>query len=88
MLVSKIKSHKNYSFVLTFNFGFPNIVVQLLCLALNMLKQNYLLKTVFFGHDPLLYFSKGSMQEKTGRDHSGNEGHFSCNGSVFVPSQL
>lgn len=35
-----------------------------------------------------MYVSKGSMQEKTGWDHSGDEGHFSCNGSVFVPSQL
>lgn len=39
-------------------------------------------------YNSVLYFSEGSMQEKTGWDHSGNEGHLSCNGSVSVPSQL
>lgn len=42
----------------------------------------------YFDRNPLLSFPEGSMQEKTGWDHSGNEGHFSCNGSVFVPPQL
>lgn len=41
--------------------------------------------TVLRDCKPVPSHSKGSMQKKTGRNHSGDEGHFSCNGSVFVP---
>lgn len=33
-------------------------------------------------------FPQGPMQEETGRDHPGNEGHFPRDGVVPVPSQL
>lgn len=34
------------------------------------------------------FFFEGSLQEETGRDHSGDEGHVSCHGSVALPSKL
>lgn len=56
--------------------------------AEHFLNTEWPLMTVLLDCNPVLSFPKGSMQEKTGWDHSGNERHFSCNGSVFVPSQL
>ncbi|MEQ2161615.1 hypothetical protein GOODEAATRI_011204 [Goodea atripinnis] len=46
------------------------------------------LKGYDLGFSPLLHFSKGSLSEKIGWDHPGNEGHFSSYGSLSVPSQL